>query len=271
MKTARYIFLLAAAAAAFSGCNDGIAPDSPDNGGGNGEEETPVIPEIPDEINEENVFTVDFFTDLGSEESFFATRDWEDAVSHIQGQEGKVPVAYMFDRTDFETGKANPAVQIAYETGYWPYFVQTESTSDITEGTGLVTPYQIEDFDSVVPGEGVFMSGVTIPVPLEKSVYTGIYTTTLTEAGQFSVIASQWTGSRLNSGVTVGKISSGIKEAVSETAAKDFPSLRLFYAGTEGSAYDLFVLCPAVFACREFEEGADGKLPYWRIHIEKIY
>ena len=106
---------------------------------------------------------------------------------------------------------------------------------------------------------------------LGRAVYTGIYTTTLTEAGQFSVIASQWTGSRLNSGVTVGKISSGIKEAVSETAAKDFPSLRLFYAGTEGSAYDLFVLCPAVFACREFEEGDGSALQYWRIHIEKIY
>ena len=271
MKTARYIFLLAAAAAAFSGCNDGIAPDSPDNGGGNGEEETPVIPEIPDEINEENVFTVDFFTDLGSEESFFASRDWEDAVSHIQGQEGKVPVAYMFDRTDFETGKANPAVQIAYETGYWPYFVQTESTSDITEGTGLVTPYQIEDFDSVVPGEGVFMSGVTIPVPLEKSVYTGIYTTTLTEAGQFSVIASQWTGNKLDSGVTAGKILSGIKDAVSESAAADFPTLRLFYTDMEGSSYDLFVLCPAAYACRGFEAGDSDTLPYYRIYFEKLF
>lgn len=272
MKILRYVLAFAAAAAA-SGCQGGITPDNPDSGDGGGGSGTPVIPEIPEEINEENVFTVDFFADLSSEESFFASRDWNEAASHIKGRSGKIPAAYMFDRTDFKAGEANPAVRIAYETGYWPQFVQTEATSvsGTTKGTGIVSAWQTEDFDSVVPNEGVFMSGITIPVPLEKSCNIGIYTTTLTDEAQFRTAASQWTGNRLNSGVTAGKISADIKDEVSSAAAEDYPSLRLFYADAGSSGYDIFVLCPAAFVCRKFEQGNGGSLPYWRIYIEKIF
>lgn len=272
MKINRYLTILAAAAVLCS-CDGGTDPDGNGNGGsGDGGTDNPVIPEIPEEVNESNVFSVDFFTDLGSEESYFASRDWNAAVTHIESQDGKRPVAYMFDRMDFTAGEASPAVRIAYGTGYWSYFVQTESTSaTVTRGTGIVTAYQIADFDSVIPHEGVFMSGTTIPVPLGTQTDICIYTTTLSSTEQFSVIASQWTKNRLNSGVTVGKILPGIKDAVSESAAADFPTLRLFYADIEGSSCDLFVLCPAAYACRGFEAGDSDTLPYYRIYFEKLF
>ena len=271
MKIIRYMTILAAVAVLCS-CDNGTDPE--DNGGdnGNGGTDTPVIPEVPDEVNESNVFSVDFFTDLGSEDSYFASRDWNEAVAHIESQDGKRPVAYMFDRMDFTAGEASPAVRIAFETGCWPYFVQTESTSTTaTKGTGIVTAYQISDFDSVIPNEGVFMSGATIPVPLGTQTDICIYTTTLSSTEQFGTIASQWTGNRLDSGVTAGKILSGIKDAGSESAAADVPTLRLFYTDMEGSSYDLFVLCPAAYACRGFEAGDSDTLPYYRIYFEKLF
>ena len=279
MKILRYLQFIPAIMIAAA-CSGNADPDKPGPGGddgGSGDggdegEEQPSIPPVPDEINEANVFTADFFTDLDSESPYFGNRDWNDAASHIEALGGDAPLACLFDRCDFTVGEVNPMVRIALETGWRPFFVQTEKTSAAsTRGTGIVTEQIVSDFHSRIPNEGVFMSGVTVTAELESDTEVCIYTTTLGSEEEFSAIASYWTARNLNDGVTVGKIASGIKDKVSAAAADKYPTLRLFYAGIEGSAYDLFVLCPAGYACRGFEEGIGSSLPYFHIKFEKLF
>lgn len=279
MKILRHLQFIPAIMIAAA-CSGNADPDKPGPGGddgGSGDggdegEEQPSIPPVPDEINEANVFTADFFTDLDSESPYFGNRDWNDAASHIEAFGGDAPLACLFDRCDFTVGEVNPMVRIALETGWRPFFVQTEKTSaTATEGTGIVTEQIVSDFHSRIPNEGVFMSGVTVTAELESETEVCIYTTTISTADQFSTAASYWTAGSLNDGVTVGKIAAGIRDEAAATAADKYPTLRLFYAGTEGSAYDLFVLCPAGYACRGFEEGSGSSLPYYRISFEKLF
>ncbi len=275
MRLKEYMTAILLVGSITAGCQGNVTPDNGDgNGNGNGEtpDGQPSIPDIPEETDERNVFTVDFFTDLRDDRSYFADRDHDMAVNHIKSQSGNLPAAYLFDRSDFVTGQPNPMVLIAYETGYHPFFVQTEKTSETaTKGTGIVTAYSVSDFDSAIPAGMAFMSGITIPVQLSTIQNTGIYTTTLDSTEQFEEIASLWTGKRLNDGVTVGKIESGIKDDVADMAAARYPTLRLFMAGIEETDYDLFVLCPAAFACRNFEVWGNEGLPCYRVYFEKLF
>jgi hypothetical protein len=43
------------------------------------------------------------------------------------------------------------------------------------------------------------------------------------------------------------------------------------FAGSEGTAYDLMVLCPAMYVCRSIEELKTINLPYWKVTMEKFF
>ena len=166
MKTAfTYIHFVAAMLALIflSGCRkeEGYAGNGGTGGGTEEEKPEVIVPEAPEEIVEGNVFVVDFFSDLEGGSGFFDTRDWNLAAGHILAQSGKRPVVYMFDGTGFSAGEVNPALRIANNVKGNAFFAQSEATSDHVDGTGIVTLYQISDYDGIVSGS-TFMSGCTI-------------------------------------------------------------------------------------------------------------
>ena len=54
------------------------------------------LPEPPSEMNANNAFCVDYFTDLKDENSYFVRRDIGIAKNHILGEEGKKAVMFFF-------------------------------------------------------------------------------------------------------------------------------------------------------------------------------
>ena len=123
------------------GCERTVVPG---DGGGDVNVE---LPEPPEQIVEKNVFVIDFFSTLEDDGNFFEMRAASVAASHITGQTGKRPVMYLFDRTDAEVGKSNPAVEIALAAKAQPFFAQNRRSSYKVEGTGIVTPYMVSDYD----------------------------------------------------------------------------------------------------------------------------
>ena len=78
------------------------------------------LPEPPIEMNANNTFAVDYFTDLKDKDSYFARRDVSIAKNHILGAEGKKAVMFFFDRMDFTVGDSNPFMKICRDNNIWP-------------------------------------------------------------------------------------------------------------------------------------------------------
>ena len=108
------------------------------------------LPEPPSEMNANNAFCVDYFTDLKDENSYFVRRDINIAKNHILGEAGKKAVMFFFDRMDFTVGKETPLLKICKDNNVWPLFAQQEpSGKQITKGCGIITKTAISDFDGI--------------------------------------------------------------------------------------------------------------------------
>lgn len=80
----RIILTTALAAALLCACSKKTeSPEGPDT------PPSSQLPEPPVEMNANNTFAVDYFTDLKDKDSYFARRDVSIAKNHILGAEGK--------------------------------------------------------------------------------------------------------------------------------------------------------------------------------------
>lgn len=243
-------------------CTAGTQPSE-----GDGPKEEEGLPEPPDQMNESNVFIVDFFTALDGEGDFFARRDVSVASQYVKDLSGKRPVAVMFDRTDFTVGKSSPMTAISYATGWWPFFAQCSSLEDgVVKGTGIVTPYTVSDYDGCAV-DGAYMSGCLIPVPLNTATKVYVSTAGMTDAGKMASICSRKLSALSDNVVVIGTVACAEADALAKYASS--VGLRIALLGSEGTAYDLFVLTPAEYVCRSMEQNRRVNLPYYRISIEK--
>lgn len=245
--------------------------DAPDNNGGevpgdNGDGTTELVP--PDEVKTSNLFLIDFFSTLEDEDSFFTRRDPDSAVQHISAATGKLPVIYMFDRSDFVVGQENPMTKAAYRTGAWQFFSQNEATtSSLVKGTGILTRYVISDFDGIA-SDGVYMSGCVQTVPMSTVTKVCMYTTRIDSLEDIKTIASLRSQDLLGESVVVATVSGEVKNDVVRYI-EDSMSLRANVFGSEDTKLDLLVIVPMSYVCRSIEKGMAVNLPYFRISIEK--
>ena len=237
--------------------------------GDDGEDVTVELPEPPEQIVGKNVFVIDFFSTLEDDGSFFEMRAASVAASHIAGQTDKRPVMYLFDRADAEAGKSNPAVEIALEVKAQPFFAQNRRSSDKVEGTGIVTPYMVSDYDGAAVGE-YFMSGCTVPVPLSEITPVCVFTARIDDAAGAGKVFEEKSDRLVRDAVVVGTVSRDAKDELAELLAFGYPTVRVMFYGSEDTEYDLFVLVPGSFVCRSIESLRMVNLPYYRISIEKL-
>lgn len=274
MKTAfTYIHFVAAMLALIflSGCRkeEGYAGNGGTGGGTEEGKPGVTVPEAPEEIVEGNVFVVDFFSDLEGGSGFFDTRDWNLAAGHILAQSGKRPVVYMFDGTGFSAGEVNPALRIANNVKGNAFFAQSEATSDHVDGTGIVTLYQISDYDGIVSGS-TFMSGCTIPVPLTQSTPICIFTSTISSAEDVSTILNEGKSRLYYDAVLVGTVSNGVREEVEKYLQEDGGMIRYTFHETDGKSSSLAVIVPASFVCRDISFMDVSGFPCYRVSVEKL-
>lgn len=258
------LFLMSTSVFLLSSCqaplpDDGKKPDSPDVEG---------LPVPPEEGNAVNQFYVDFFSTLEDDGDYFSTRDVEVAAGYILEQTGKKSMVYMYDRADFTVGVSYPLNRISYNNAIYQFFAQSEATSStLIKGTGMATRYPISRYDGIA-GNGTYMSGCTIPVPLSTPTQICIYTTTIRNMEQIKEIYSARSDALLADAVIVGTVDNGIKSQVLEYI-EDKMSLRPSVYGSSDTAMDLLVVVPPSYVCRGIESGQRINLPYYRVNIEK--
>ncbi|MCM1198633.1 MAG: hypothetical protein NC308_07075, partial [Clostridium sp.] len=177
----------------------------------------------------------------------------------------------LFDRSDYETGKVNPAVKIAYQAGAQPFFAQSgKSVDGMIRGTGIVSSYMISDFDGACAGGESFISGSTVPVPLNAMTPVCVFTAFIDDikaaAQLFDVIEYRIR----HDGIVIGTVANSVRNDLKTYVNEHFPVVRLELYGSGETDKDLFVIVPGSFVCRGMEPLEKANLPYWRISIEKL-
>lgn len=253
----------------------GCAPTPDDNGGtqgggtNNGGEY--VAPEAPETPVVANLFRVDFFSTLEDEPFFSGQRDASVASQFVGNQSAPKSIFYLFDRCDFEVGKGVAAVKIAYDNKANAYFLPTESTSEnATKGTGVVSRYKSSSIVGVATDD-LHLSGITVAVGLSKPATITLFNATFDTTEQVAAAVENFGVELQSDGVLLARVATDKKADVEGWLKKNFSGYRVAFAGSEGTAYDLMVLCPVMYVCRSIESMKTINLPYWKVTMEKFF
>ena len=249
---------------------------TPDNGGtgggGNNNGGEYVAPDVPETPVITNLFRVDFFSTLGADEPFFSgLRDAGLASQFVGNQATPKSIFYLFDRCDFEVGKGTAAVKIAYDNKANAYFLPSETTGEhSTKGTGVVSRYKSSSIVGVA-NDDLHLSGVSVAIGLSKPATITLFNATFDTTEQVAAAVEAFGVELQSDGVLLAKVATDKKADVEEWLKKNFSGYRVEFAGSEGTAYDLMVLCPVMYVCRSIEGLKTINLPYWKVTMEKFF
>lgn len=262
MRTIKTYWILCLAAMAVA-CGGDSLTDPVDPGTG---EYEPFDP--PVEVNTNNVFKICVFSTL-SDEALFSSRDQTVVSDFINAASGVKPLIYLLERSDFEIGKPLPHVNVACKSKSFAFFAQQAATADAVKGTGLITRYTVNNYDGV-DKDGFWMSGCLLTAPLAKTTEAVAYTTRIENFDQVKTMVAERGSVLQYNGVVVGSIQSTIKTEVATYLKTNFKNYRLAFAQSADTTYDLFVLTPVDYVCRQIEAQEKVNLPYYTVSIEKL-
>lgn len=247
--------------------NGGSGHEGPDNPEGG---ENIGIPEPPEDIVAENLFHVDFLTDL-SDAPYMASHTLDDVRNYIGGDKGYTPVMYFIDGLEFEAGKASELVRWSYSLSMKSFFAQSGPTSAKTRGRGIMTKRMVDIFDGVCTADKVFMSGCEIKVPLHLAETVVLYTAGISSVRDAEGLVKSRPVALSQNGILIGTVKKGTGEELKEYIETK-AGCRLELSGLESADNDLFVMTPVTFVCRNIAyEVADSKVGRYKIEIEKLY
>lgn len=225
------------------------------------------LPEPPAEMNANNTFAVDYFTDLKDEDSYFVRRDIGIAKNHVLGENGKKAVMFFFDRMDFTAGEPSPLLKICSGNNVWPLFAQQEpSGKQVTKGCGIITKTMVSDFDGIYDSD-VFLSGANIHIQTGIPGRTTIYTGRIDKMSQLDEIFSKKSVKLSENAVIIGRVKNGLEKEL-ESKVASYSCRSFISEGAEG--WSLYVICPPEYVCRGAESKKTVTLGYYRITIERI-
>ena len=229
-----------------------------------------LFPEAPEQVIVENLFHVDFVTDL-ADAPYMKDRKTDDVITFIKSRSGKKPLVYMIDRMDFEVGKVNPSVLAARDLSMSPFFAQCRRTTENKiPGTAILTLYPISDYDGTVLEMDNFISGCKLRAPLQQPEELTFYTSRFETFGQVkSMFRAKATRLQKNSIVT-GTVRKEAAPEMKEFAEKEI-GCRLEIIEGKDTEYDFFAMIPAAFVFRgvTLEKSGDN-IGYFHVSIEKL-
>ena len=268
-KLINIIALFAIVATSLDSCGK-IENSSQTPGGDNPDVEENVFPEPPTEIIQENLFKVDFLTDLStnSQKDIISAND---IVSFIQSITEKKPLIYMIDRMDYEVGKVHPSVLVAKSLSMHPFFAQCGTTTgENIPGTSLLTIYPIDDYDGAMCSGDSFISGCKLRAPLRQAQDLTFYTSKIETLSQLKGLIQLKLDRLRKDSIMTGTVRRSLGAEMKQYIENEVGS-RLYLKEVEGKDYSLFVMMPPVFVCRDIEKGKiENQLDYYRISIEKL-
>lgn len=245
------------------------APEPGNEGGETGNENTEyVAPAPPETIVEENLLKIAFFSTL-SDQTLFASQE-PSVLNSLINNSSSSSILYFLERSDVRLGEPIPQVEIGLATRSFSFFAQIEPTSEQqVKGTGIVTRVSVEQFDAVWEGS-LKMSGCTFSAPLAKTAQVTLYTSRFDSQEQIETLVAQRSSVLQTSGIVVASIRNDIKTQVSDWLKYNLKNYRIEFAKNESSEYDLMVLTPVGYVCREMDRRTEATLPYFNLSIEKL-
>lgn len=252
----------------FLGCS-GLGGSNQNNGGGNKGDSVYVAPDPPAEVNKYNLFFVEFFTRCDSGTLFQDKREMDSVASHIGSSEKTTPLLYFLDRSDACAGSAAPHLEIACSVKKPSHFCQNGLSDDAFEGTGIISNLGFGSCEGLVAGEGKFVSGCTLEVPLYTTTEITFLTCRVDDLDMVRILVEKDSTLLQSNGIVIGCIKDGLAEETADYLKRNFRDFRLTFCNG-GMEYRVFILSPVWYVCRETDRKNLSSLTYYNIEIEKL-
>lgn len=262
--------LLTAAFALLSLCacgsSDPVRPDVPDGSGGGETEGEYHAPDAPDNIQTSNLFRVAYYTNL-SQQKLADVGELADEVNLLFDEH--IASAVVLERSDVEIGVAAPHLDLAVKTRSYAFFSQFGDTRDVMQGSAFLSRTMVTGFDALWNQE-VRMSGYQFKIqlvnPAEPMFYTLRWESLQQLESFFALNGEKWGRNR----VVMATYPKQLRQDIDKILAVHLRDFRVRFMQSDVADYDLMVLSPLDYVCREFEAHESGKVPYYLITLEKL-
>lgn len=248
---------------AFSSCNAGDPLIHP-------VDEGYEAPAVPNEINDYNLFTIEFYSNL-KDEKLLTTSNYEAVVNRINSE--KKSLYFFFDRADIRIGESSPIVDIAWKTKTNSFFVQNKREKDNTiEGTGIITRQLLNVFPGMCVSPDFFVAGCNVSIPLYQSTRSSLLTCKLTSKNQFESLVKTEIKDTESNKIIIGTIARDLEDDFRNFLKYNLKDFRISITASKQTDkdYKLFVLSPVDFVVREISEVSIANLPLFQCKIEHL-
>lgn len=269
MNFKRY-HLLTAAFALLSLCacgsSDPIGPEVPEGPDGGDTEGEYHAPAAPDKIQTSNLFRVAYYTNL-SRQKLAGIEGLADEVNLLFDEH--IVSAVVLERSDVEIGTEAPHLDLAVKTRSYAFFSQFGDTRDVMQGSAFLSRTMVTDFDALWNRE-VKMSGYRFKIHLMNPADPMFYTLrweSLSQLESFLALnGKKWERNR----VVMASYPKQLRRDIDKMLAGHLRDFRVRFMQSDIADYDLMILSPLDYVCREFESHESGKVPYYLITLEKL-
>jgi hypothetical protein len=226
-------------------------------------------PPAPTEVNQNNLFTVEFFSQL-NDARLFEDKNFQPVVSHIA--ENTKTLAFFFDRSDAVIGQTSPVVQIAWETRTKSFFVQNNLSNNSLQGTGIIVRSLVNAFEGIGITDSLYLSGCVMSAPLSKPITLNLMTCKLIEKYQFPLLVKALGDMLLANKILIGSVKNNLAVELQSHLKKNMKDFRIsFFSSTStDKTYQLFFLTPVNFVHRDVKVTTVGKTPMFECKIEYL-
>lgn len=228
-----------------------------------------VAPEPPAEINDRNLITLEFYSQLNNK-TLFGLDGYQPVVERINST--STALAYFFDRSDALIGQKSSVVDIALKTKTKAFFVQNKLSTAYIEGTGILVRPIVNSFEGFVAPDTLFAGGCTLVAPLGQPVTVTLMTCRIDSKQQFQALVNNLGDGLKTNRVLSGTIHSALADEFGRYLQYKLKDFRLALYKPDGTApdYQLFFLTPLNFVFRSAEATTIGTVPMYECKIEYI-
>ncbi len=240
-------------------------------------DKTPVEPEDlgyeapmpPATINQNNVFTIEFYS-LLNDNSLFQSSNYQSIINHLR--ENITSLAYLFDRSDVEFGETPSVVDIAWQSKMNSFFIQNNIDQDKIEGTGMIVRPLVTVFEGKAVVDSFYIGGCALFAPLSHPLSITLMSCKIDQKYQFPILTKYIGELFPTNKVIVGTLKNEMEEEMKTYLKYHLKNFRLLIFSSENqqNTYKLFFLTPVNFVCRNISISLVENIPVYECKIEYL-
>lgn len=227
--------------------------------------EAPIPPAT---VNQNNVFTIEFYS-LLNDESLFQNFGYQSIINHLS--ENRTSLAYLFDRSDVEHGETPSVVDIAWQSKMNSFFIQNNIDEDKIEGTGMIVRPLVTVFEGIAV-DSFYIGGCVLLAPLSQPLSITLMSCKIDQKYQFPIL-TKFIGELFSTNkVIVGTLKNDMEEEMKTYLKYHLKNFRLSFYNPENqqNTYKIFFLTPVNFVCRDVAKTRIENIPMYECKIEYL-